>query len=389
MSSKNVVDTPKPQKTKSQGGKSKGSAQKLALWHQRFGHVYNAMVINMHTNYTVEGLHLTSHTLPASTCKGCTMAKKPWKPFPKRRSTLRASQPGVFFHSDICGPMSHDSFGRFHYFVLFKDDNSGYHFVFCIKRKSEVLTCFKKFCSIVSQQTWKGVQKLRSDYGGEYTSHGFKKFLDDSHIQYNFTSPHIPEQNDGTERENRTIVESIWSMLLHKKLSLGFWAKTVQTATYVLNRIGSHTRGNKTPYELWTGSRPVVDHLKVFGSTAYAHIPKSLWKKLDLKSVRTIFVDYCTATKGYRLWDQKRWKIIISRDMIFDEFATPDKPTPEIFSGVFLFQHANTHLSADGCVASAPTLAPRYSVGTGNGPLPINSSSVPKAGATAASRDHP
>jgi hypothetical protein len=111
------------------------------------------MVINMHTNHTIEGLHLTSHTLLASPCEGCAMAKNSRKPFPKQHSAPRTAQPGVFFHSDIYRPMSPDSLGRSRYFVLFKDDHSGYHFVFCIKSKSEVLICFKKLYSIVSQQT--------------------------------------------------------------------------------------------------------------------------------------------------------------------------------------------------------------------------------------------
>jgi hypothetical protein len=29
-----------------------------------------------------------------------------------------------------------------------------------------------------------------------------------------------------------------------------------------------------TPYEAWTGEKPLVDHLQVFGWQAYAHVPK-------------------------------------------------------------------------------------------------------------------
>jgi hypothetical protein len=48
-------------------------------------------------------------------------------------------------------------------------------------------------------------------------------------------------------------------------------------------------------------------------------------------------VGYCIETKGCRLWDGKRRRIIISRDVIFDELANPDRSASEIFSGVFAF----------------------------------------------------
>jgi hypothetical protein len=166
--------------------------------------------------------------------------------------------------------------------------------------------------------------------------------LADSRIQHDLTNPHTPEQNGGAKRENRTLVESVQAMLHSKRLSLWFWREAIQTAAYVFNRMGSCTRGNKTPYELWTGTRPVVDHLRIFGSIAYAHVPKSFRKKLDPKSVKTICVGYYAETKAYRLWDDKHRRIMISRDIIFDEFAMPDKPVPETFSGVFMIHHADT-----------------------------------------------
>jgi transposase InsO family protein len=346
--SKKELVLEKSKLSKKRSSSTSTTTKQLELWHRHLGHAHNAMIMNMHTNGTVEGLHLTSHALPASPCEGCAIGKNTQKPFSKQSSTPRETQLGVFFYSDICGPMSQDSFGQSRYFLLFKDDYSGYRFVFCIKSKAEVLSCFQSLCSTVQQQTRNKVRRLRSDRGGEYTSAEFKTFLLDSGIRHELTSPHIPKQNGRGERENRTLVESTRSMLHSKKLSLGLWAEAIQTAAYVLNRTGSRIRGNKTPYELWTGVRPVIGHLRVFGSVAYAHVSKTLRKKLDLKSVKTVFVGYCNETKGYRLWDSKRRRIIISRDVIFDKFYTPSSPTPETFSGLFSYQavgDANTSMA--------------------------------------------
>ena len=49
-----------------------------------------------------------------------------------------------FTLSDVCGPMSVKSLGGACYYVLFKDDHSGYRYVYFIKKKSEVFSCFQK-----------------------------------------------------------------------------------------------------------------------------------------------------------------------------------------------------------------------------------------------------
>jgi len=39
-----------------------------------------------------------------------------------------------------------------------------------------------------------------------------------------------------------------------------------------------------TPFQSWFGRKPGVNHLKVFGCEAYAHVPKEKRKKLDSKT---------------------------------------------------------------------------------------------------------
>lgn len=113
-------------------------------------------------------------------------------------------------------------------------------------------------------------------------------------------------------------------MLHTKQLKLNLWGEATQTAAYQLNRTASRTRShNLTPYELWTGHIPSVSHLRIFGCVAYAHIPKVNRQKLDPKSVKTFFVGYCSDTKAYRLWDAKLQRMLVSRDVIFDELSVP------------------------------------------------------------------
>ena len=182
------------------------------------------------------------------------------------------------------------------------------------------------------------VKMLRSDRGGEFTGGEFTTFLVDSGICHQLTSPHTLKQNGSAERENHTLVECVRTMLHTKRLSLSLWGEAVQTAAYLVNRTASRTRVNRTPHELWIGQIPAVAHLRVFGCVAYAHIPKVNRRKLDPKSVKAIFVGYCTDTKAYRLWNAERRKLLVSRDVIFDEFSIPGHTMPEVFSGLFSFQ---------------------------------------------------
>jgi len=76
---------------------------------------------------------------------------------------------------------------------------------------------------------------------------------------------------------------------------------------------------DKTPQEVWTGKKPSLSHLRVFGCDAYVHVPKEKLTKLDIKSEKCIFIGYKDGLKGYKLWNPVTWKVVYSRDVVFRE----------------------------------------------------------------------
>ena len=68
------------------------------------------------------------------------------------------------------------------------------------------------------------LQTLRTDNGGEYLSTEFKEYLKAEGIRHELTIPKTPEQNGKAGRMNRTLVESIRSMLIDANLPKKFWA---------------------------------------------------------------------------------------------------------------------------------------------------------------------
>ena len=65
----------------------------------------------------------------------------------------------------------------------------------------------------------------------------------------------------------------------------------------------------------------MVNRLKVFGCIAYAHIPSQEREKFDEKGETFIFIGYIDESKGFFLLNPKTNKLVILRDVIFDELA--------------------------------------------------------------------
>lgn len=126
---------------------------------------------------------------------------------------------------------------------------------------------------------------------------------------------------------NRTLVEKGRCMLFQANLPKKLWAEAVGTAAYILNRSPNKALHGKTPFELWNGYKPDLSHLRIFGSVAMVFVPKEKRQKWDKKSKRMILVGYCDNTKGYRLLDEKTFKITKSRDVTFFENCKKDLVT--------------------------------------------------------------
>ena len=77
-----------------------------------------------------------------------------------------------------------------------------------------------------------------------------------------------------------------------------------------------------TPQEAWSERKPRIGHLRVFGSIAYAQVPKQRRTKLDDCSAKFVLIGYDSRTKGYKLCDPYSSKITVSIDVEFDEERT-------------------------------------------------------------------
>jgi transposase InsO family protein len=205
---------------------------------------------------------------------------------------MKSTQKLGMVYSDVCGPFEVKSIGGNSYFLTFIDDCTRHVWLYLIEKKSDVFTKFKKFKTLVENQSGFSVKKLRTDGGGEYTSHEFAKFCEDEGIEHEVTAPYTPQHNGVAERKNRSIMNMARSMLKAKHMPHKFWGEAVSTAVYIINRSPTKKLQDKTPHEAWTGLKPSVSHFRIFGSLCFKHVPDQVRRKLDDRSQTMILLGY-------------------------------------------------------------------------------------------------
>ena len=93
------------------------------------------------------------------------------------------------------------------------------------------------------------------------------------------------------------------------------------TSVYVQNRVPRRALGKVTPKSVFTGSKPEVSHIKVFGSIAYCHVPNEKRKKLDQTAEKGYLMGYSENVKACRIYIPENRKIIVRWDVKFMERA--------------------------------------------------------------------
>ncbi|KAL4361393.1 hypothetical protein GQ457_04G013430 [Hibiscus cannabinus] len=272
----------------SRGTKRKLNKENLAsLWHKRLGHISKGRIERLVSNDVLE-----------------------------------------LIHTDICGPFPTASWNGQQYFITFIDDYSRYGYLYLIHEKSQSLDVFKSYKAEVENQHNKRIKKVRSDRGGEYYGRydgsgeqrpgPFAKFLEECGIVPQYTMPGSPSMNGVAERRNRTLKDMVRSMIAHSTLPESLWGEALKTAAYILNRVP--TKGaEKTPYELWTGQKPILKHFHIWGCPAEARPYRPHENKLDPKTISSYFIGYSERCRGYKFYDPTIKKIFETGTATFFE----------------------------------------------------------------------
>nr|GEU73949.1 ribonuclease H-like domain-containing protein [Tanacetum cinerariifolium] len=131
------------------------------------------------------------------------------------------------------------------------------------------------------------------------------RFCGMQEIKREFSVPRTPQQNGIAERKNRTLIEAARTMLADSILPIPFWAKAVNTACYVQNRVIVTKPHNKTLYELLHGRTPSIGFMRPFGCPVTILNTLDSLGKFDGKVDEGFLVGYFVSSKAFRVFNSR------------------------------------------------------------------------------------
>ncbi|KAG8473109.1 hypothetical protein CXB51_035075 [Gossypium anomalum] len=250
------------------------------LWHMRLEHMSENYMVELSKRGLLDGQGIRKLNF----CEHCVFGKQKRVRFTRGIHNTKGTL--EYIHSDLWRTSKVPSRGGANYMLTFIDDFSRKVWAFFLKQKSDVFSAFKL-----------------------YKSEGIVRHL---------AVRHTPQQNGVTEQMNRTLMEKVRCMLSNANLPKSFWAEVASTACLLIIQSPSVAIEEKTPQEVWSGNPANYSDLKIFGCPVYAHVDNG---KLEPRSIKCVFLGYKASVKGYKLWCPQNRKVVISRDVVFDETA--------------------------------------------------------------------
>ncbi|KAE8689063.1 hypothetical protein F3Y22_tig00110944pilonHSYRG00016 [Hibiscus syriacus] len=232
-------------------------------WYARYGHVNFHALKLLSQKQMVRGLPIIEHE--DRICDGCLIGKQHRNPFPAVVK-FRAESPLELWHGDLCGPITPATHG------------------------GKTFEAFKKIKASAEMEKNIKLKAFRIDRGGEFTSNEFKTYYELLGIKRYLTAPYSPQQNGVVERRNQTVVGMARSLLKRMGVSGEFW-----------------------------GEAPTVDHFRIFGCVGHVKDVTPHLSKLTDRSKPMVFIGYDSNTKGYRMFDPKSKRVVVTRDVVFEE----------------------------------------------------------------------
>lgn len=166
-------------------------------------------------------------------------------------------------YGDPCQPSTGGSTG----FTLIVDNKTRFKWMIIQSCKGDFSNKFKRWTSMTETSSNKKLVALCSDNGGEFNSKEFTTWCQEQGIRHEHTAPHTPSHNGVAERAMHTIILMAHYMLQKAGLSIKYWADAMVHAVHLSNCVLSKAT-NTTPFEEWTGWKPDLSCLQVFGCPA-------------------------------------------------------------------------------------------------------------------------
>ncbi|GJS03884.1 putative ribonuclease H-like domain-containing protein [Tanacetum coccineum] len=199
--------------------------------------------------------------------------------------------------------------GKQHKASLITDDYSRFSWIFFLAKKDETSGILRIFITGIENQLNHRVKIIRSDNGTEFKNQNLNQFSNSKGIKREYNNARTPQQNGVAERKNRTLIEAARTILADSLLPTPFWAKAVNIACYVHNRVLVTKPHNKTPYELLIGRPTIISFMRPFGCPVTILNTLDHLGKFDGKADEGVLVGYSISSKAFRVYNHRTRKV--------------------------------------------------------------------------------
>ncbi|MBW0542147.1 hypothetical protein O181_081862 [Austropuccinia psidii MF-1] len=183
-----------------------------------------------------------------------------------------------------------------------RDAGSTYGECHILKHKADATSLAIALMTRWERQSGRAAKVLRTDGSGEFKNDRLKKWCSTKGIVHEFSLPYFHEQNCLAERFNRSVAEIGRTILWSSQLPHTFWGFAFIWPAFTLNAIPNSLTDGRTPSEMLFGRSAGINRLRIFGETAFVHIPSERRHKLNARTIQARVVAYLPDYKGWLFW---------------------------------------------------------------------------------------
>ncbi|GKC07259.1 retrovirus-related pol polyprotein from transposon TNT 1-94 [Tanacetum coccineum] len=273
---------------------AKATSDESELWHRRLGHI----------NIFPKGGLPSKLFKNNQTCVACQKGKQ-HRASSKSKTISSISQPLHMLHMNLFGPTFIKSLMKKMYCLVVTDDYSRFSYVFFLATKDETSAFLKSFITRVENLIDQRVKVIRCDNGFEFKNKEINQLCERKGIKREFSVARTPQQNGVAKRKDTTLIKAAKTMLADFKLPTTFWAKALNTAYYVQNRVLVTKTHNKNLYELFLGRKPTLSFMRPFGCPVTILNTIDHLGKFDGKADEGFFVGYSINSEAFRVFNSR------------------------------------------------------------------------------------
>jgi hypothetical protein len=256
------------------------------------------------------------------TCKSCAVVKITKASFKHRSSN--ATKPFEEIHLDLIGPISPMSYKKNKYILTIVDSHTRYCSAIPISSKSDVFATLSFAIDVEAKRFGYYPSVIHSDRGTEFANSQLESFCSKNIIRQRFSDAYTPQQNGLAERFNRTILESLKTILLDSGLRKNLWCEILSASTLTLNQVPTH-RSKKSPYELFKGVPIPIDYFYPIGNPVAVLSSHKKKPKLEPRGELGRLIGFNPEIKSYRILTDDG-QVINSKSVDFLDFVTSSCP---------------------------------------------------------------